>query len=243
MRVWSDLTRVYQKGGGSQVNLALIGKLVLKDWYLHRWLIVTLSSVAVVSAVIVPTMNPDPFPYPLALEPRVIVFLAAFNTGVINFFVAGIALPLAINNERDRGTLLFSLSGPFSHYEFLLAKLISCYVPCLFCFFSAAFILANTYGGGPRLMVEAWPMLYLCLFATFNAFTLAIRSRGYKIAVATLTVVGFVVFVVASSVNEFFVYDELWTPAFRSAVAYALIYNLLVLAAVFVAIHLNKDIA
>jgi ABC-2 type transport system permease protein len=94
------------------MNYALTGKLILKDWYLQRWLILMALLGGLGALGIVCLGGQLPF----------IIGLILFVTALV---AAGAQLPVgSIINERKEQTLPFVMSLPISFREYTASKLV-----------------------------------------------------------------------------------------------------------------------
>jgi ABC-type Na+ efflux pump permease subunit len=97
----------------ARTNYVMVRRLILKDWYLNRWLILGSVPVGLASLAIVLTGKPIAFLFS-------IILLCIVITGV----GAQLAMVTTIN-ERKEQTLAFIMSLPVSWREYTAAKILA----------------------------------------------------------------------------------------------------------------------
>ena len=143
------------------MNRSIVGRLVAKDLYLYRWLMVTALLAGVVSLVISSVSPGDNVA--TGLNPGVVLFM----TTIIAF---GIFISmLGILKERQDGSQLFVLSLPVSPGEYAIAKvwaaLAAFLVPWML--LTAGVILATLVTGAPRGGLPAFVLMMRYFLANF----------------------------------------------------------------------------
>jgi ABC-2 type transport system permease protein len=95
------------------MNYAMVRRLILKDWYLNRWMIIAAVPAGLASLAIVLTGKPIAFML-------CIIFLCMIIVGV----GAQLAMVTTVN-ERKEQTLAFVMSLPVSWREYTAAKILA----------------------------------------------------------------------------------------------------------------------
>jgi ABC-2 type transport system permease protein len=97
----------------TRTNYAVVRRLILKDWYLNRWIFLSSIPVGLASIAIVLTGKPVAF---------------MFSVILLCMVVVGVGAQLAVVttvNERKEQTLAFIMSLPISWREYTAAKILA----------------------------------------------------------------------------------------------------------------------
>jgi hypothetical protein len=95
------------------MNLSMIRRLVLKDWYLYRWPILASVAGGVISLGIIAYGGKPGFHFGLTIAVTILAFIGAL-------------LPIStIIQERKEQTLPFVMSLPISYLEYTAAKILA----------------------------------------------------------------------------------------------------------------------
>lgn len=157
----------------------VIRRLVLKELYLHRWLIAPGVVAGLASALVASTGR------------------LGFNVGALTWLttVIAVGIMLALNgvfNERKEHALLFVLSLPLSPAGYVRAKLVGlglCFLVPWACASAGAIVLVLADDGIPNGLLPYTLMLCLYLLANFSVVlcgTLLATSE----ALVTATIIG-----------------------------------------------------
>jgi ABC-type Na+ efflux pump permease subunit len=157
------------------MNYSIIKLLILKDWYLNRWMIIGSIPAGLISVGIMLTGSNAAFFFGMILLVMVII-------------VAGAQLSMATTiTERKEQTLAFVMSLPISFREYTAAKILGNLIIFLIpwlplsaaCFVIAAFVPGVPHGLAAYVALMAMEMLVsTCLI---SATALTTESQGWAI--------------------------------------------------------------
>lgn len=167
---------------------ALTRRLVSKDIYLQRWLVVIAIVAGIVSLLV-------------AAEGAM-----RFNIGVLGWITTMIAFGimvamLGVFTERKERAQLFVLSLPLSHGDYIRIKLLSllaCYIPTWIALSAGAVVLLLVMPNLPDGMIPYTVLLCVFFLANFSVVlcgALHTKSEGVMTAIIVVTNMGVSVFI------------------------------------------------
>jgi ABC-2 type transport system permease protein len=162
------------------MNFAMVKLLILKDWYLQRWVILGSLLGCALSLVLMVTISKAMFYVGLLLLITVLI-----SVGAQLAIVAGV-------NERKEQTLAFVMSLPISYREFTTAKILGNLIVFLFpwttvflgCLAVILFLPAVPHGLLPFVTI----MCTEILVSTCMVFCVAIMSESQPWTVAAIII-------------------------------------------------------
>jgi ABC-2 type transport system permease protein len=200
------------------MNYAMVRRLILKDWYLQRWIILGCFAGGVVSLGVIAAGGKSGF----------FIGLLLLITSLI--VIGGQLAASTIIAERKDQTLAFAMSLPISYREYTASKIVGnlliflvAWVPMLLCSLGLLLYTPKTYGLVPYLAIMATEIFVTtCLTIAVSVIT---ESQGWMIAAImvgnlALNIVGYLVAHIQSIARGMEGSSIQWTPA-ASALLFA----------------------
>ncbi len=173
------------------MNYSMVKRLILKDWYLQRWVILGSIAGGVASLGIIATGNQAAFYLGLLLLITSLIVIGAQVAGS------------TIVSERKDQTLAFAMSLPISYREYTLSKIagnllifLVAWMPMLLVSLGLLLYTPKTYGLVPYTVIMATEILVSTCFII--GVSLVTESQAWMIAAImignlALNVVGYLV--------------------------------------------------
>jgi ABC-2 type transport system permease protein len=193
------------------MNYAMVKRLILKDWYLQRWVILGCLAGGVVSLGVIATGSKGGFYIGLLLLVTTLI--------VIGAQVAASTIVL----ERKDQTLPFVMSLPISYREYTVSKIVGnlliflvAWIPMVICSLGLLLYEPKTYGLVPFTAIMATEILLSTCFVI--AVSVISESQSWMIAAImigniALNIVGYLVAHVPSIAGGMGGSSIQWTPA------------------------------
>jgi ABC-2 type transport system permease protein len=193
------------------MNYTMVKRLILKDWYLQRWVILGCLAGGVVSLGIVATGSKGGFYIGLLLLVTALIVIGAQVSGS------------TIVSERKEQTLAFAMSLPISYREYTLSKIagnllifLGAWIPLVIGSLSLLLYQPKTYGLVPYTAIMATEILVsTCLVIAVSVIT---ESQAWMIVAIMignvgLNIVGYLVAHIPSIAKGMEGSSIQWTPA------------------------------
>ncbi len=193
------------------MNYSMVKRLILKDWYLQRWVILGSIAGGVASLGVIATGNPAAFFLGLLLLITSLIVIGAQVAGS------------TIVSERKDQTLAFAMSLPISYREYTLSKVagnllifLVAWIPLLLVSLGLLLYTPKTYGLVPYTVIMATEILVSTCFII--GVSLVTESQAWMIAAImignlALNVVGYLVAHIPSIQRGMEGSSIQWTPA------------------------------
>ncbi len=165
------------------MNYTMVKRLILKDWYLQRWVILGCLAGGVVSLGIVATGSKGGFYIGLLLLVTALIVIGAQVSGS------------TIVSERKEQTLAFAMSLPISYREYTLSKIagnllifLGAWIPLVIGSLSLLLYQPKTYGLVPYTAIMATEILVsTCFIISVSVIT---ESQAWMIVAIMIGNVG-----------------------------------------------------
>jgi ABC-2 type transport system permease protein len=200
------------------MNYAMVKRLILKDWYLQRWIILGCLAGGVASLCVIATGSKAGF----------FIGLLLLVTALI--VIGGQLAASTIVAERKDQTLPFMMSLPISHREYTVSKVVGnlliflvAWIPMSLCSVALLLYTPKTYGLVPFTVIMATEILVSTCFTI--AVSVITESQPWMIAAImvgnlALNIIGYLVAHIPSIGRGMEGSSIQWTPA-ASALLFA----------------------